>query len=68
VSAVPRLILELSVEGKTVAYVRCSTFEEELRIGRELLRRDVLCEVVDALAQLLDALADRAAEHEQGHA
>jgi hypothetical protein len=64
------VVVELPVEGRTVAYIRCSTFEEELRLGRELLRRDVLCEVVGALAQLLDALADRAAEHEheQGHA
>jgi hypothetical protein len=62
------VVVELPVEGRTFAYIRCSTFEEELRLGRELLRRDVLCEVVDALAQLLDALADRAAEREQGHA
>jgi hypothetical protein len=62
------VILELPVEGRTFAYIRASTAEEELRLGRELLRRDVLREVVDALAQLLDALADRAAEREQGDA
>jgi hypothetical protein len=67
VSAVPRLVVELSIEGRTVAYVRCSTFEE-LRVGRELLRRDAPVELLSALGQLLDVLADRAADLDDGQA
>ena len=62
--SVPRLVIELPIEGRASARVVCSTFEEELRLGGDLLGRDVLGELIDTLAVLYDVLADRAAEHQ----
>jgi hypothetical protein len=53
---VPTTFIELPVEGKAVAFLLC-TAEEEPRVVCDLTNRDVIGDVIDALAQLFDALA-----------
>lgn len=58
--AVPALVIQIPVEGRVRAFIVCGTWEEELRLGHDLLGRDVLVELGIAVADLFDLLADRA--------
>ena len=50
----PCVVLVLPVEGGASARVVCETFEEELRVAAELRARDVLADLADVLALLLE--------------
>jgi hypothetical protein len=56
---VPFLCIEIPVEGRVAAYFYCGSYEEEQRLRADLKRRDVLGEIMAALAQLYAVLDDR---------
>jgi hypothetical protein len=54
---IPRIVVVLPVEGRATAYVLAATYEDERRLALDLLRRDVLADVLDAVVRLSDTLA-----------
>jgi hypothetical protein len=55
--SVPAIVVVVPVEGTATARLCCSSAEEETRIARDLCERDVLFDVLGAIADLCDKLA-----------
>jgi hypothetical protein len=57
VVSVPRIEIEIPVEGSARARLVCASWDEEIRIARDLERRDVVRDIIEAIIHLADALA-----------
>jgi hypothetical protein len=60
-SAVPKIVITIPVEGKAVAYIHATSLEEARRLGHELQARDLTVEVLEALLELCEQMVRRAA-------
>jgi hypothetical protein len=57
VSGVPRLVIEVAVEGRAVARLDAESLEDQQRLSLELHERDLVGEILDALAAALEQAA-----------
>jgi hypothetical protein len=57
----PAIVVVVAVESLARAFLVCSSYEEQQRLAveLELEQRDTTAEIVEALEQLVDVLADR---------
>jgi hypothetical protein len=54
---VPAIVVTLPVEGTATARLRCRSVADENRIAVDLCGRDVLVDVLEAIAELCERLA-----------
>jgi len=56
--SIPRLRIEIPVEGDATAFLLCVNYEQEERLRLDLRTRDLLSDVLYALDQLADLLGE----------
>jgi hypothetical protein len=54
----PAIVIEIPVEGRAHAWLRCGSYEEELRLMLDLEHRQLPAEIREALDHLFDVLGD----------